>query len=129
MAVRFDSPEQRRVVSRTSEHFASSEMPHGLATGRASPSELLAETLERVEAEAGSLDCYLNVMGEYAEARARELERIPVGDRTPLWGDPDVGQGLLRNDQRPDPRPVRRSPQLHAEHDSDAVRSFATPAL
>src|SRR3954466_13212944 len=59
-----------------------------LEGGDVSPTELLRETLERVEAEAASFNCYLSVMADDAKARALELERIAVQGRGPLWGIP-----------------------------------------
>jgi aspartyl-tRNA(Asn)/glutamyl-tRNA(Gln) amidotransferase subunit A len=76
-------------VSGTAQRFETlGDAASALGRRELSPSELLDETLQRVDAEAGSLNCFLNVMADDARIRARELERIPVVDRTPLWGIP-----------------------------------------
>jgi aspartyl-tRNA(Asn)/glutamyl-tRNA(Gln) amidotransferase subunit A len=95
-----------------------------LRRGELSPSELLAATLERVEAEAASLNCYLSVMPDYAEAQARDIERVPVGDRTPLWGIPMSVKDCFATSSGPTTAgsPILRS--FTPGFDSDPVRQL-----
>lgn len=110
-------------MSRTSQHFGTiGDAAAALDRGELSPSELLRETLERVDAEAGSLNCYLNVMADDARARARELERIPVGDRTPLWGIPMSVKDCFATTSAPTTAGSPLLSNFTPSHDADAVK-------
>jgi aspartyl-tRNA(Asn)/glutamyl-tRNA(Gln) amidotransferase subunit A len=73
-------------VARAFETLA--DVSAALQRGEVSPTELIVDTLERVDAELASFNCYITVMADDARAQARALERSPASDRSELWGIP-----------------------------------------